>query len=218
MNKKHSEIKRKRIMNYFLNAAEKIVKRDGIENLSIRNVADEAGYNSATLYNYFENFEQLTAFVVIRNMSEYLKKSMKILDNITNPFNDYVSLWQIYCLPSFENPSIFTYAYSSNEKTMNNIQSHTKAYFEAFYDADINTEDNVYFVQDYHHVDDMIRERFVKAGLFSEKDSKEVIEFAHFLYLGVLQDALTKHERTPEEYTDIFMKYFVPFLKERSLM
>ncbi len=55
MNKKHSELKRKRIMNFFLDAAEKIIKKDGFDSLSIRNVSDEAGYNSATLYNYFEN-------------------------------------------------------------------------------------------------------------------------------------------------------------------
>lgn len=218
MNKKHSEIKRKRITNYFLDAAEKIAKKDGIESLSIRNVADEAGYNSATLYNYFENFDQLTAFVVIRNMAEYLKASMQILDNITDPFNDYIKLWRVYCLPSFDNPSVFTYAYSWSEQMMNNIQANTKNYFETFYDEDINSEDNVYFVQDYRNVNNLIRERFVKAGLFSEESSKEVIEFGHFLYLSVLQDALTRHERTADEYTDVFMKYFVPFVKDRALL
>ena len=68
MNRKNSELKKKRIMNFFMDAAEKIARKDGIENLSIRNIADEAGYNSATLYNYFENLDQLIAFVVVRSM------------------------------------------------------------------------------------------------------------------------------------------------------
>lgn len=216
MNKKHSELKRKRIMNFFLDAAEKIIKKDGFDSLSIRNVSDEAGYNSATLYNYFENFDQLTAFVVIRNMAEYLSDSMKILQDITDPLNNYISLWEIYCLHSFRSPSVYTYAYSSGEQTMNNVQKHTKAYFDIFYGDDVDSEDNAYFVKDYRDVNNMIRERFVKAGLFSEKNSKDVIEFGHFLYLGVLQDALTRDERTPEEYTSVFMKYFVPFLKEKA--
>ncbi len=217
MNKKHSELKKKRIMNYFLDAAEKIAKQEGIENLSIRNVADEAGYNSATLYNYFDNFDQLTAFLVIRNMAGYLKESMEILENITEPFNNYLSLWEIYCDYSFENPSVFTYAYSSSKSTMNNVQIQTKTYFEIF-DDDVHSVDNVYFVQDYQEVNNLIRKRFVEAGLFSEENSKEVIEFGHFLYLGVLQDALTRNERTASEYTAVFMKYFVPFLKQKVIL
>lgn len=217
MNKKHSELKRKRIMNYFLDAAEKIAQKRGIESLSIRNVADAAGYNSATLYNYFENFDQLTAFLVIRSMAGYLKESMEILSNITDPFHNYLSLWEIYCKCSFEKPSIFTYAYSSSKQKMNNVQIQTKSYFEIFYDEEIDAADNAYFVEEYQDVNNSIRKRFVKAGLFSEEDSKEVIEFGHFLYLGVLQDALTRNERTPDEYTAVFMKYFVPFLKQKVL-
>lgn len=216
MKKKHSELKRKRIMNYFLDAAEEIAKKEGIENLSIRNVADAAGYNSATLYNYFENFEQLTAFLVIRSMAGYLKESMEILNNITDPFNNYLALWEIYCNCSFENPSIYTYAYSSSKEKMNMVQIQTKPYFEIFYDEDIDIVDNAYFVEDYQEVNNSIRKRLVKAGLFSEENSKEVVEFGHFLYLGILQDALTRNERTPAEYTAVFMKYFVPFLKEKT--
>lgn len=218
MNRKNSELKKKRIMNFFMDAAEKIARKDGIENLSIRNIADEAGYNSATLYNYFENLDQLIAFVVVRSMSEYLKESMKILKSITDPYNDYVSLWEIYCNHSFANPSIFTYAYASDKRIMNNIQHYTKEYFDIFKaeNEDIDFDDNVYFVQDYREVNELIRERFVKAGLFSEDDSKDVIEFAHFLYLGVLQDDLTRMERSSAEYTKVFMKYFIPFLQQRT--
>lgn len=46
-------LKRKRIMIYFIEAAEKLIRQNGIENLSIRKIATEAGYNSATIYNYF---------------------------------------------------------------------------------------------------------------------------------------------------------------------
>ena len=43
-------LKRKRIMIYFIEAAEKLIRQNGIENLSIRKIATEAGYNSATIY------------------------------------------------------------------------------------------------------------------------------------------------------------------------
>ena len=42
-------LKRKRIMIYFIEAAEKSIRSAGVEALSRRKIATEAGYNSATL-------------------------------------------------------------------------------------------------------------------------------------------------------------------------
>ena len=49
-------IKRKRVMILFIEAAEKMLREGGLASVSIRKVASEVGYNSATLYNYFEIF------------------------------------------------------------------------------------------------------------------------------------------------------------------
>lgn len=40
--------KRKRIMSYFINATIELMEKEGIENLTIRKVAEQAKYNSAT--------------------------------------------------------------------------------------------------------------------------------------------------------------------------
>ena len=45
------EQKRKRVMAYFINATIELMEEIGIENLTIRKVAERAKYNSATLYN-----------------------------------------------------------------------------------------------------------------------------------------------------------------------
>ena len=39
--------KRKRIMSYFINATIELMEKEGIENLTIRKVAEQAKYNSA---------------------------------------------------------------------------------------------------------------------------------------------------------------------------
>lgn len=49
--------KRKRIMSYFINATIELMEKEGIENLTIRKVAEQAKYNSATLYHYFSNLD-----------------------------------------------------------------------------------------------------------------------------------------------------------------
>ena len=49
------DIKKKRVMMYFIEAIQELILNEGIENLSIKKIADKAGYNTATIYNYFED-------------------------------------------------------------------------------------------------------------------------------------------------------------------
>ena len=65
-------IKRKRIMSYFIEAAEKLIRTEGLDGLSIRKIAGEAGYNSATIYNYFNDLEQLALFGSVCYLREYV--------------------------------------------------------------------------------------------------------------------------------------------------
>ena len=52
-------IKKKRVMMYFIEATQELILDEGLEKLSIKKIAEKAGYNSATIYNYFENLEVL---------------------------------------------------------------------------------------------------------------------------------------------------------------
>ena len=46
----NKELQKKRILMYFIEAAQNIMENEGIENITLRKVADMAGYNSSTLY------------------------------------------------------------------------------------------------------------------------------------------------------------------------
>ena len=48
---KNKEIQEKRMRDYFIQATREILKGEGIESISVRNIADRAGYSYATLYN-----------------------------------------------------------------------------------------------------------------------------------------------------------------------
>ena len=65
-------IRQKRNMVYFVEAAEKILKEEGIPGVSIRRIAAEAGYNSATLYNYFQDLDELILFGSVCFLRDYL--------------------------------------------------------------------------------------------------------------------------------------------------
>ncbi|MDM8534164.1 TetR/AcrR family transcriptional regulator, partial [Clostridiaceae bacterium HSG29] len=71
---KKNNLKKYRTMKYFIDAAITIVNREGIEKATIRNIATEAGYNSATIYNYFNDLDHLIFFTKISNLEEYTER------------------------------------------------------------------------------------------------------------------------------------------------
>lgn len=56
---KNKEIQMGRMWKYFVDATAEIIEEEGLENVTIRKVADKAGYNSATIYNYFSEVSHL---------------------------------------------------------------------------------------------------------------------------------------------------------------
>ena len=55
----NKEIQEERMRGYFIQATKDILKGEGLKALSVRNIADRAGYSYATLYNYFKDVKDL---------------------------------------------------------------------------------------------------------------------------------------------------------------
>lgn len=100
-------LKRKRIMIYFIEATEKLIRQDGIENLSIRKIAAEAGYNSATIYNYFNDLEQLTMFGSICYLREYVSQLEKELRPGMRAIDCYRIIYRCFNHHAMKYPDIY---------------------------------------------------------------------------------------------------------------
>ena len=59
-------IQEERMKGYFIQATKEILKGEGLRAASVRNIADQAGYSYATLYNYFKDIKELI-FVCIKD-------------------------------------------------------------------------------------------------------------------------------------------------------
>lgn len=66
------ELRKQRTETYFIDALCDIIREQGMEAATIRNVAERAGYNSATLYTYFDNFSHLMLRAHMRFEEEVL--------------------------------------------------------------------------------------------------------------------------------------------------
>lgn len=69
----NKEIQEKRMKGYFIQATKDILKGEGIKSVSVRNIADKAGYSYATLYNYFKDVNDLI-FLCVNDFQEECKQ------------------------------------------------------------------------------------------------------------------------------------------------
>jgi AcrR family transcriptional regulator len=104
-------LKKQRIRTYFLEAAREIILKEGVESVTVRKVADIAGYSYATIYNYFSDLNQLLWEVkklMIDDIFKALYKKMagtaKDVDGIKKSFKMYVEYF-------FKNHNVFKFFY-----------------------------------------------------------------------------------------------------------
>ncbi|HRZ43173.1 MAG TPA: TetR/AcrR family transcriptional regulator [Bacteroidales bacterium] len=66
---KNKELQEQRMRGYFIEATKNLIKGEGIRSVSVRAVADHAGYSFATMYNYFRDLNELI-FLCVQDFQE----------------------------------------------------------------------------------------------------------------------------------------------------
>ncbi|MBN2727769.1 MAG: TetR/AcrR family transcriptional regulator [Bacteroidales bacterium] len=69
----NKEIQEERVRGYFLDATKNILKGEGLKGISVRSVAQEAGYSFATLYNYFKDINDLV-FLCVKDFQQEISE------------------------------------------------------------------------------------------------------------------------------------------------
>ena len=202
------EEKRKRIMSYFINATIELMEEEGIENLSIRKVADRAGYNSATLYHYFSNLDELELFASIKCLDEYIKESLIYKVEGRNFKEWYLDQWSCFCRHSFKRPRIYHFLFFSPEG-MENLNEIVRRYYEIYPDKKVErTKEYERFLRagDFFKRNEMLLRNFVKKKNYniSEQEIKEVNEMSVLIYRGEL--AIMRCDRNKPTVEDAVKK------------
>lgn len=128
--KPKSQIRQERIMTYFIEAADTIIRDEGIRGVTIRKTADLAGYTSATLYNYFDDLSHLTYMAAMHHLHPYYNALNKTTRWCKNSLERYLSIAECFTIFCFSEPEIYKllfFTYSGE-----NIERYTKQYYLLF--------------------------------------------------------------------------------------
>lgn len=108
---KYSDDKRKDMLLMFIQTARDIIDTEGIDQVTIRKIAKASGYNSATIYLYFHDLDELICLAslgyvegFIRSWAEGLKKPMSTLET-------YCFSWEMFSSYAFKYPHVYNHLF-----------------------------------------------------------------------------------------------------------
>jgi len=102
------------MLEFFIEATEKVIENEGVENVTARKIADLAGYTSSTIYNYFEELNHLIFFGSLRFLNDYIEDLSVYIEKENEPMEKYLSTWECFCKHSFNNPQIYNIIFIAN--------------------------------------------------------------------------------------------------------
>ncbi|WP_313345859.1 TetR/AcrR family transcriptional regulator [Sedimentibacter sp.] len=123
MGEKHKKL----AINHFISAADELINEIGIEKVTIRNLAQKAGYNSATIYNYFENLDHLIFFGAMKNIKDYALALNSYLTNAENAMDRFLMVWECFFNYAYLKPDIY------NAIFFPKLSKHIEEYVTEFY-------------------------------------------------------------------------------------
>lgn len=100
-----------RMRRYFVEAAKQIIQEEGVDGVTLRKVAKGAGFNSATLYNYFRNVDHVISLALHEHMGHYVDAVLNALKGDETLFELYRLDWYIYAEKSFRLPKEYYYLF-----------------------------------------------------------------------------------------------------------
>lgn len=185
-------IQRNRMLGYFATSAIEIMNTEGLEGLTIRKVADKAGYNSATLYHYFDSLDHLTFFSAIHYLKDYAADLSECLPMIDDSMEAYLKVWECFCRRSYERPAIYELLFFHSFDDIN-LDEAIKTYYEVFPNeitpkiqeySPMLTEANIY------KRESIALKKALKSKniSISEDDLRSITEMNVLIYRGMLSE------------------------------
>ena len=203
---------RMRMMSSFITAADEIMKEEGFDRITIRNVAQKAGYNSATLYNYFEDLDHLLFYMSMGYLAEYNESLVKIMTDYKDPMERYLKIWSVFIDQSFVKPQIF-YQIFFSPKYRNHLYDTMRSYYQIFPEGLPRYQQvlqNMYRSKNIFIRNRVLVEDLAEAGYVSIQNVNRINTGSIYAYQAVLNDLRhdIKFEHFKEELMEI-IEYFV---------
>jgi AcrR family transcriptional regulator len=192
----NKEMKKRRMWTYFIDATEELIKTEGLQQVTIRKVADKAGYNSATIYNYFGELSHLLFFASLKFLKPYIETVTLEMKKTADPVEKYLIAWEVFSEYSFKIPDIFQSVFLMD---LGDHPLNLLAHYYELYPSDLlAVPEELQAALLERSIDNRGRlaiSAIVRAGLLDEAQAEELNELTNLIWQGMFTNVLNNRNR-----------------------
>lgn len=192
----------------YIDAAYALISEVGIENVTIRQVADKVGVSSASLYRHFDNLDHLLALASVRFLKDYSADASFLARVDLNPMELDFELWECFAFYAFQNVPVFENLFFWDDP--DRAQQIVLEYYSVFpedlthvreYIFEMLREGNL-FRRDYY-----VMSQAVASGMITEESAQTISKTVVYMFRGMLQAYKSTYveEGVPAKATREFM-------------
>lgn len=187
----NKKLQRKRMMLYFINATEEIIDETGFNSVKLRNVAKRAGFNSATLYNYFENLDHLLFYAAMRNIKDYALALNTYLIDAKNAMDIFLKVWECFCDYAYDKPEIYNAIFFPNLDK--HFEDYVVEYYKFFPEDLVSNDENISTMLLKSDINERGQTTVIKCvdeGYIRPEDANKLNDMTLLIFEGMLKRVL----------------------------
>lgn len=200
MNQRRKEIQTARMWRYFLDAASELIKEKGLREITVREIADRAGYTSSTLYNYFRDLSHVKFFAVMRFTNSYIKDLPGYMERGENTIEKWLYGWECFCKHSFSLPDIYSLLYIENLGAI--PEELMESYYQVYANELIDLSDKVQSILTHHRISvrsSIYIQTAVDEGFIEQDEIEYLADTTMLIWTGMLTNMVNFRSKYSKE-------------------
>lgn len=114
----------------FVRTTQELIDSEGIGNISVRKIAERAGFHNSTIYLYFENIDKLILLASLKYFTDYKRRLAECSMTDGSAREKFLAIWEAFGESVFKRPQVFHNFFFG--KYSQNLTSLIKEYYELF--------------------------------------------------------------------------------------
>ena len=121
-----------------ISAAMEMIREDGLNSVAARPLGTKVGMNSALIYRYFKDIDEVILFACVHVLQEYSEEMLRANDMLESGAGNgdvddekiYLMSWELFCKHAFNNPEEYNRLFFSRHSS--ELESVIKEYYRLF--------------------------------------------------------------------------------------
>lgn len=124
------EDQRKQNTILFINTTRQMIDEQGLDKISVRKIAERAGFHNSTIYLYFKDLDQLIMLASMKYFQEYSHMLELQSQKERTPSENFYAIWDFFFVTILKNaPLFYNFFFGKRSDDLNDIMN---LYYEIF--------------------------------------------------------------------------------------